>query len=110
MTSSGSLLSVFIREPEFQGQTKDRLATVEALRIVENAVRDHFDHWLTGHPAQADRLLDWIIERADERIRRRAEKEVGRKTAVQEAQASRQARRLFGHPGARLGALHRRRR
>ncbi|MDP1699815.1 MAG: DNA topoisomerase IV subunit B [Aestuariivirga sp.] len=82
MTSSGSLLSVFIREPEFQGQTKDRLASVEALRIVENAVRDHFDHWLTGHPAQADRLLDWIIERADERIRRRAEKEVGRKTAV----------------------------
>ena len=45
-------------------------------------MRDHFDHWLTGHPAQADRLLDWIIERADERIRRRAEKEVGRKTAV----------------------------
>ena len=82
MTSSGSLLSVFIREPEFQGQTKDRLASVEALRIVENAVRDHFDHWLTGHPAQADRLLDWIIERADERIRRRAEKEVGRKTAI----------------------------
>jgi topoisomerase IV subunit B len=82
MTSSGSLLSVFIREPEFQGQTKDRLATAEAARIVENAVRDHFDHWLTGHPAQADRLLSWIIERADERLRRRAEKEVGRKTAV----------------------------
>ena len=82
MTSSGSLLSVFIREPEFQGQTKDRLATVEATRIVENAVRDHFDHWLTGHPAQANKLLEWVIDRADERIRRRAEKEVGRKTAV----------------------------
>jgi topoisomerase-4 subunit B len=82
MTSSGAMLSVFIREPEFQGQTKDKLATVEAQRIVENAVRDHFDHWLTGHPAQADKLLDWIIDRADERIRRRAEKEVGRKTAV----------------------------
>ena len=82
MTSSGALLSVFIREPEFQGQTKDKLATVEAMRIVENAVRDHFDHWLTGHPAQADRLLNFIVDRAEERIRRRQEKEVGRKTAV----------------------------
>ena len=82
MASAGSILSVFIREPEFQGQTKDRLATAEAQRIVENTVRDHFDHWLTGHPAQADRLLDWIADRADERIRRRQEKEVGRKTAV----------------------------
>lgn len=82
MVQSGALLSVFIREPEFQGQTKDKLATLEAARIVDNAVRDHFDHWLTGHPAQADRLLEWIIERADERIRRRQEKEVGRKTAI----------------------------
>ncbi len=82
MTSSGALLSVFIRDPEFQGQTKDRLATLEAARIVEAAVRDHFDHWLTGHPAQADRLLDWIVSQADERIKRRQEKEVGRKTAV----------------------------
>jgi topoisomerase IV subunit B len=82
MVSSGALLSVFIREPEFQGQTKDRLATADAARIVEAAVRDHFDHWLTGHPAQADKLLDWIIERADERVRRRQEKEVGRKTAM----------------------------
>ena len=82
MTSSGALLSVFIREPEFQGQTKDKLATLEAARIVEGAVRDHFDHWLTGHPAQADKLLNWIIDRAEERVRRRQEKEVGRKTAV----------------------------
>ncbi|WP_119269039.1 DNA topoisomerase IV subunit B [Phyllobacteriaceae bacterium SYSU D60010] len=82
MASSGALLSVFIREPEFQGQTKDRLATPEAARIVEAAIRDHFDHWLTGHPAQADKLLDWIIERAEERVRRRQEKEVGRKTAM----------------------------
>jgi topoisomerase-4 subunit B len=82
MASSGALLSVFIREPEFQGQTKDRLATPEALRIVETAIRDHFDHWLTGHPAQADKLLDWIIERAEERMRRRQEKEIGRKTAM----------------------------
>jgi topoisomerase-4 subunit B len=82
MVQSGAMLSVFIREPEFQGQTKDKLATAEAARIVENAVRDHFDHWLTGHPAQADKLLGWIIDRAEERIRRRQEKEVGRKSAV----------------------------
>jgi topoisomerase-4 subunit B len=82
MEQAGALLSVFIREPEFQGQTKEKLATADAVRIVETAVRDHFDHWLTGHPAQADKLLDWIIERADERIRRRQEKEVGRKSAV----------------------------
>ncbi len=82
MIQSGAMLSVFIREPEFQGQTKDKLATLEAARIVETAVRDHFDHWLTGHPAQADKLLNWIIERAEERVRRRQEKEVGRKTAV----------------------------
>jgi topoisomerase-4 subunit B len=82
MVSTGALLSVFIREPEFQGQTKDKLATLEASRIVDTAIRDHFDHWLTGHPAQADKLLDWIIERAEERVRRRQEKEVGRKTAV----------------------------
>ena len=82
MVQAGAMLSVFIREPEFVGQTKDKLATLEAVKIVERAVSDHFDHWLTGHPAQADKLLDWIIERAEERIRRRQEKEVGRKTAV----------------------------
>jgi topoisomerase-4 subunit B len=82
MGSAGIMLSVFIREPEFQGQTKEKLATVEASRIVDKAVSDHFDHWLTGHPAQADKLLDWVIERAEERLRRRAEREVGRKTAV----------------------------
>jgi topoisomerase IV subunit B len=82
MVQSGAMLSVFIREPEFVGQTKDKLATVEAVRIVDRAISDHFDHWLTGHPAQADRLLSWIIDRAEDRLRRRAEKEVGRKTAV----------------------------
>jgi topoisomerase-4 subunit B len=82
MTSAGVMLSVFIREPEFQGQTKEKLSTAEAARMVEAAVRDHFDHWLTGHPAQADKLLEWFIDRAEERIRRRQEKEVGRKTAV----------------------------
>ncbi|HHI82251.1 MAG TPA: DNA topoisomerase IV subunit B, partial [Rhizobiales bacterium] len=53
MSSAGIMLSVFIREPEFQGQTKEKLATQEAIRIVDSAIRDHFDHWLTGAPAQA---------------------------------------------------------
>ncbi len=76
------MVSVFIREPEFQGQTKDRLATAEASRIVENAIKDPFDHWLAGNPIQANKLLDFVIERAEERIRRRQEKEIARKTAV----------------------------
>jgi topoisomerase-4 subunit B len=82
MTGAAAMLSVFIREPEFQGQTKDRLATAEATRIVENAVKDQFDHWLAGNPVQANRLLDFIAERAEERIRRRQEKEIARKTAT----------------------------
>ena len=82
MISAIGMLSVFIREPEFVGQTKDKLATVEAQRIVENALRDPFDHFLADHPAEADKLLEWVIERAEERVRRRKEKEVSRKTAV----------------------------
>ena len=68
MTSAAGLLSVFIREPEFVGQTKDRLSSAEATRIVENAVRDPFDHWLAASPADATRLLDWVVERAEERL------------------------------------------
>jgi topoisomerase-4 subunit B len=82
MATCASMLSVFIREPEFQGQTKDKLATVEAGRIVEAAIRDAFDHWLAASPQQANKLLDWVIDRADERLRRRQEKEVARKTAT----------------------------
>ncbi|MBX3569014.1 MAG: DNA topoisomerase IV subunit B [Rhizobiaceae bacterium] len=82
MISAAGMLSVFIREPEFVGQTKDRLATVEAIRIVETAVRDAFDHWLADNPQEASKLLDWVIARADERVRRRQEKEVSRKSAV----------------------------
>jgi topoisomerase IV subunit B len=82
MATCAAMLSVFIREPEFQGQTKDKLATVEAGRIVENAVRDAFDHWLAASPLQANKLLDWVIDRAEERLRRRQEKEVARKTAT----------------------------
>jgi len=82
MTGAGCMLSVFVREPEFQGQTKDRLATAEAQRIVEQAIKDPFDHWLAGNPLQANKLLDFVIERADERVRRRQEKDIARKSAV----------------------------
>ena len=82
MCTVGAMLSVFIREPEFQGQTKDRLATVEAQKIVETAIRDAFDHWLADSPAQANKLLEWVIERSDERLKRRRDKEISRKTAV----------------------------
>jgi topoisomerase-4 subunit B len=81
MASAGAMLSVFIREPEFQGQTKDRLATAEAQRIVEQTIKDPFDHWLAGNPPAANRLFDFVVERAEERIRRRQEKEIARKSA-----------------------------
>jgi len=82
MVTCVAMLSVFIREPEFQGQTKDKLATTEASRIVETAIRDAFDHWLAASPSQALKLLDWVVDRADERLRRRADKEIARKTVV----------------------------
>ena len=82
MGSCAALISVFIREPEFQGQNKSRLMTAEASRIVEGTVRDAFDHWLAASPTQATKLLDWAVERAEERLRRRAEKDVARKTAT----------------------------
>ncbi|HEY2185493.1 MAG TPA: toprim domain-containing protein, partial [Xanthobacteraceae bacterium] len=82
MNGAACMVSVFIREPEFQGQTKDRLATAEASRIVENAIKDPFDHWLAANHVQANKLLDFVVERAEERIRRRQEKEIARKTAV----------------------------
>jgi topoisomerase-4 subunit B len=82
MAGAGAMLSVFIREPEFQGQTKDRLATAEAQRLVEQAIKDPFDHWLAGHPTAANKLLDFVVERAEERIRRRQEKDIARKSAV----------------------------
>jgi topoisomerase IV subunit B len=82
MVGAAVMLSVFVREPEFQGQTKDRLATAEAQKIVEQAIKDPFDHWLAGNPVQANRLLEFVIERAEDRVRRRQEKEISRKTAV----------------------------
>lgn len=78
----GAMLSVFIREPEFVGQTKDKLSSGEATRIVDQAVRDAFDHWLAASPNQAAKLLDWAIERAEDRMRRRKQKEIDRKSAT----------------------------
>lgn len=80
--TSAGMLSVFIREPEFQGQTKDRLATQEAARIVESALRDAFDHWLADSPQQATRLLEWTVDQAEDRLKRRREKEIGRQNAT----------------------------
>ena len=82
LASCAALISVFIREPEFQGQNKSRLMSSEAGRIVEQGVRDAFDHWLAAAPSHAAKLLDWTIERAEERLRRRAEKDVARKSAT----------------------------
>jgi topoisomerase IV subunit B len=82
MTGAAVMLSVFIRAPEFVGQTKDKLATTEASRIVDAAIRDAFDHWLAGNPGKALKLFDFVVERAEDRLRRRAEKDVQRKTAV----------------------------
>jgi topoisomerase IV subunit B len=76
------LLSLFIREPQFQGQTKERLASPEATRLVENAVKDHFDHWLAADPAVARLILERVAQRAEERQRRRRQKEFARKTAT----------------------------
>ena len=77
-----ALVSCFISEPEFVGQTKDRLATTEAQRLVENAVRDHFDNWLAADTKSAGAILDFLVLRAEERLRRRQEKETQRKTAT----------------------------
>jgi topoisomerase IV subunit B len=82
MAGCAALISIFIREPEFQGQNKGRLQTAEAARLVDGALRDAFDHWLAAAPSQAAKLLDWSVERAEERVRRRMEKDVARKNAT----------------------------
>jgi topoisomerase-4 subunit B len=82
ITGSEIMLSVFIRDPQFQSQTKDRLTSPEAARMVENAVRDHFDHFLADNMERGKALLGHVLERMDERLRRKAEREVKRKTAT----------------------------
>jgi len=80
--NAGALISVFVKNPEFQGQTKERLSSSEAQRLVEAALRDPFDHWLTASPKAARTLLDFVIERAEERLKRRKDKEVARASAT----------------------------
>jgi topoisomerase-4 subunit B len=82
MAGAGALISVFIRNPEFQGQTKERLSSADAQRVVEGALRDPLDHWLAGQPKAAGALLEFVIERAEERVRRRKEREVARASAT----------------------------
>jgi topoisomerase-4 subunit B len=76
------ILSLFIKEPQFQGQTKDKLVTGEAARLVENAVRDPFDHWLSGHVENGNALLNHIIFKAEERLRRKQEKNIKRQNVT----------------------------
>jgi topoisomerase-4 subunit B len=86
IANAGALISVFVRNPEFQGQTKDRLSSPDAQRLVEQLMRDPLDHWLTESPKQANTLLGFVIERAEDRLKRRKDKE------VQRAQATRKLR------------------
>ena len=81
-TGAGALVSVFIREPAFVGQTKDRLSTEAAQKMVEGAVRDHFDNWLAADTKAAGAILDFLVLRAEERLRRKQEKETARKSAT----------------------------
>uniref|UniRef100_UPI0031D3E148 DNA topoisomerase IV subunit B n=1 Tax=Sphingomonas sp. TaxID=28214 RepID=UPI0031D3E148 len=82
VTGSEQMLSVFIRDPQFQSQTKDRLTSPDAARLVENAVRDHFDHFLADRMDRGKALLGYVLDRMDERLRRKQEREVKRKTAT----------------------------
>ena len=99
ITGAEIMLSVFIRDPQFQSQTKDRLTSPDAARLVENAVRDHFDHFLADNMERGRALLGFVLDRMDERLRRKAEREIKRKTATSRAQAApaRQAHRLRGN-------------
>ena len=80
--SVAAMLSVFVPEPQFHGQTKERLGNPDVAKTVEGVVRDNFDHWLSGDPGAADELLEFVIERAEARLRRKNEREVARKTAT----------------------------
>ncbi|MCZ6721837.1 MAG: DNA topoisomerase IV subunit B [Proteobacteria bacterium] len=82
MGGTAALLSLFIPNPQFQGQTKERLSNPEVTKLVDASIRDHFDHWLSADPEAANRLLAGMIERAEERLRRRQEKEISRKKAT----------------------------
>ncbi|MDH4384267.1 MAG: DNA topoisomerase IV subunit B [Caulobacter sp.] len=82
IANAGALVSVFVRNPEFQGQTKERLSSIDAQRLVETVMRDPFDHWLTASPKAARALLDFVVERAEERLKRRKDRDVARASAT----------------------------
>ena len=82
MAQAGAMISVFVRNPEFQGQTKERLSSIDAQRLVEAALRDPFDHWLAAQPKAAGALLGFVVDRAEERLKRRKDKEVARASAT----------------------------
>ncbi|MGJ8546960.1 MAG: DNA topoisomerase IV subunit B [Sulfitobacter sp.] len=82
MSGGCALVSCFIAEPAFVGQTKDRLSSEIAAKMTEGAVRDHFDNWLAADTKSAGAILDFLVLRAEERLRRRQEKETARKTAT----------------------------
>jgi topoisomerase-4 subunit B len=82
IAQAGALISVFIREPEFQGQTKERLSSGDAQKLVETVLRDPFDHWLIAQPKSAAALLSFVADRAEERLKRRKDKEVARASAT----------------------------
>ena len=106
MGTAAALVSVFVREPEFQGQTKDKLATPEAAKIVETTLRDHFEHYLTSAPADADKLLGWVIDRAEERApppRKRSEPQICRAQIA----SARQAGRLLTKSQRGCGTVYR---
>ena len=77
-----AMLSVFLKEPQFQGQTKEKLVSPAAGRLVEATLKDHFDHWLSADPEASGALLSLTLDRLEERQRRRRENEVARKTAA----------------------------
>jgi len=82
MSGGCALVSCFIAEPAFVGQTKDRLSSEIAHKMTEGAVRDHFDNWLAADTKSAGAILDFLVLRAEERLRRRQEKETARKSAT----------------------------
>src|SRR4030095_2347245 len=82
VAQAGALVSVFVANPEFQGQTKERLSSSDAQKLVEKALADPFDHWLPAQPQAASALLEFVIERAEERLKRRRDKEVSRASAT----------------------------
>lgn len=83
MLNGSFILSVFYKDPQFQGQTKDKLVSNEVAKLTENAIRDHFDHYLSKNPQASAKLLDFLVDRAEERLARRQQKETSRKNVVQ---------------------------